>query len=183
MTKKLFIISLVALIAMSCNQNAKQADTQKPLTISELIAQAPGLVGKEITVEGTVDHVCKHDGKRMFLVGATAEERMKITLGEGELVFKPELEGSSVVLKGTVEELKVDKAYLDQWESEVMAETEGEAASKVHMGEAGHEKNEGDKKADLEKIANFRTQIEDSGKDHISFFSVKCISFEEKKAE
>lgn len=177
------MISLIAVIAVSCNQTAQQAETQKALTVSELLTQAPELVGKEVTFEGTVDHVCKHGGKRMFLVGTTAEERIKVTLGEGELVFKPEMEGSDVVVKGIVEELKIDKAYLDQWESEVMAETEGEAASKVHMGEAGHEANEGNKNDDLEKIANFRTQIQDSGKDHISFYSVNCLSYEEKKAE
>lgn len=183
MLKKISMLSLIALFAVSCNQTTPKEEAQAVMTVGELIAKAPELVGKEITFEGTVDHVCKHGGKRMFLVGTTDEERMKVTLGDGELAFKPEMEGSDVIVKGIVEELKIDKAYLDQWEAEVTAETPGEAASKVHMGEAGHEQNEGNKNDDLERIANFRTQIADSGKDHISFYSVNCLSFEEKKAE
>ena len=183
MLKKALLFSFVAIFAISCNQNTPKEETQAVLTVGELITKAPELAGKEVSFSGTVDHVCKHGGKRMFLVGATAEERMKVTLGEGELAFKPEMEGSDVLVKGIVEELKIDKAYLDQWESEVMSETEGEAASKVHMGEPGHEKNENNKNDDLEKIADFRKQIAESGKDHVSFFSVNCISFEEIKPE
>ncbi len=181
MLKKIMMISCVAFLAISCNQNTSKEEVRDVLTIAQLIEQAPILVGKEISVVGTVDHVCKHGGKRMFLVGSNDQERMKVNLGEGQLAFTPEMEGSDLVVKGIVDELKIDKPYLDQWESEVMADTEGEAASKVHMGEAGHENNEGNKNEDLEKIADYRQQIEASGSDHISFYSVNCISFEEKK--
>ncbi|PKP27675.1 MAG: hypothetical protein CVU06_01325 [Bacteroidetes bacterium HGW-Bacteroidetes-22] len=181
MLKKIIMISCVAVFAISCNQNAPKEESQTVLTIAQLIEQAPDLVGKEITVTGTVDHVCKHGGKRMFLVGNNDQERMKVNLGEGQLSFNPEMEGNDLVVKGVVDELKIDKAYLDQWESEVMADTQGEAASKVHMGEVGHENNEGNKNEDLEKIAEYRKQIEASGTDHVSFYSVNCISFEDKK--
>ncbi len=113
----------------------------------------------------------------MFLVGATAEERIRVDLGEGDLVFKPELEGSTVVVKGTLAELRIDPAYLDQWEQEVKADSAAEAASKVHMGEPGHEKNEGNSNADLDKINELRAKVKESAKGYVSFFSVDCISY------
>jgi len=73
---------------------------------------------------------------------------------------------------------------------------EGEEGHEHAEGEEGHEHTEGEEghehaggglgeKADmgehvsgLEKIENFRTQIKESGTDHLSFYSIECISFE-----
>ena len=52
-----------------------------------------------------------------------------------------------------------------------------EAASKVHMGEPGHEKNEGNSNADLDKINELRAKVKESAKGYVSFFSVDCISY------
>jgi hypothetical protein len=178
MIKKLLLFAFIGIVLASCNNQPKETPKETTFDLSQFDSLAPQYVNKEVTILGTIDHVCKHGGKRMFLIGENPEDRVKINATDDNTSFKPEWEGSDVLVKGIIEELRIDAAYLDQWESEVMAETQGEAASKVHMGEAGHEKTEGTVDGDMERINDFRKQIKESGTDHVSFYSVNCISYE-----
>lgn len=180
MIKKITFFALMVMIFAACNQS-KQTPKETTFDLAQFDSLAPQYANKEVTILGTVDHVCKHGGKRMFLIGETPDVRVKINATDDNTSFKPEWEGSEVLVKGIVEELRIDAAYLDQWESEVNADTQGEAASKVHMGEPGHEQAEGTISGDLDRINEFREQIKASGTDHVSFFSVNCISYEIKK--
>jgi hypothetical protein len=178
MLKKLLFLVFVVVAFVSCNNQPKETPKETTFELNVFDSLAPQYVNKEITILGTIDHVCKHGGKRMFLVGENPAVRVKINATDDNTSFKPEWEGSDVLIKGVVEELRIDAAYLDQWESEVLAETQGEAASKVHMGEPGHENTEGTVSGDIERINEFRQQIKDSGTDHVSFYSVNCITYE-----
>ena len=174
--KRVLFFMLDVIVLASCGSK-KEEKKDQVFKVGEILVKGDSLVNDTVFVTGIVDHVCQHGGKKMFLVGATAEERIRVDLGEGDLVFKPELEGSTVVVKGTLAELRIDPAYLDQWEQEVKADSAAEAASKVHMGEPGHEKNEGNSNADLDKINELRAKVKESAKGYVSFFSVDCISY------
>jgi hypothetical protein len=63
-------------------------------------------VGKEVEIKGMVVHVCKHGGKKMFIIGEDPEKRVKITVSEKVSVFEPELEGSVVLVKGVIEPIE-----------------------------------------------------------------------------
>jgi hypothetical protein len=63
-------------------------------------------VGKEVEIKGLVVHVCKHGGKKMFILGEDPEKRVKITVSEKVSVFEPELEGSIVMVKGIIEPIE-----------------------------------------------------------------------------
>ncbi len=65
--------------------------------------KAGDIVGKTVEIEGLVVHVCKHGGKKMFIVGENPDIRVKITATDKVSVFEPELEGSNVVVQGIVE--------------------------------------------------------------------------------
>jgi hypothetical protein len=62
-------------------------------------------VGKEVEIQGLVVHVCKHGGKKLFIVGEDPEKRVKITTSDKVSVFEPELEGSTIWVKGIIEPL------------------------------------------------------------------------------
>jgi hypothetical protein len=62
-------------------------------------------VGKEVEIQGLVVHVCKHGGKKLFIVGTDPEKRVKITTSDKVSVFQPELEGSTIWVKGIIEPL------------------------------------------------------------------------------
>ncbi|MEJ5304287.1 MAG: hypothetical protein HPY80_08175 [Bacteroidales bacterium] len=180
----IYVVALVLLAACGSRQNKELPKVTFDLT--ELETMAPQYVGQEITLSGTIDHVCKHGGGRMFLVGSKPSARIRIDAGEN-MQFDASWEGKTAYVTGILEELRIDSAYLAKWEQEVREKKGGDHSSGVHMGEAGHEKEEeGDIEAELQRIADYRTAILDSGKDHLSFYSVKCTSYvlaEEETAE
>lgn len=191
MTKKLFMLIALAVIFAACNttqeksagsesQELEPIDEQITITVVEFDKGAADYVGKEVQISGTVDHACKHGGKRMFIVGEDTVARVKINAGENISSFDAELEGSQVMVIGIVDELVVDKAYLDKWEKEVIEETGEE--HKIHDGKHEKEDQEGEDEDhtanELERIKNLRQQLAESGKDNLIFYSIECISYE-----
>jgi ribosomal protein S15P/S13E len=188
MTKKLFFIAMIAILFSACNNTSvkeEQTQANEPqeivqVTVEDFLDDPAGFVGKTITIEGTVVHTCKHGGKKMFIVGEESEDRVKITAGDDVPAFDSELEGSDVIVTGTVEEMKVDEAFLSNRENEI--KTGGaEGEMKLHQGGQGHEGEEEDADAQLEQINNLRQQLKESGKDHLSFYSIEAIEYKEKK--
>lgn len=173
------------------------------LAIVDFDNQAGNYVGKVVQISGLVNHACKHGGKRMFIIDEETEQTVKIEAGEEVTSFDAELEGSVVSVIGVISELIIDEAYLLEWEAEIEEEmlnaTKEEEEAEIEEGEAEGEHAEGEhaegehehagggmgEAADmgehisgLEKIENFRNEIKESGEDHLSFYSIECISFE-----
>ncbi len=151
--KKLFPFFLIAVLFMACghtgtNQHDQKNSAKESTSIVEV--DVPGflnakeeLIGKRVRIKGEVAHVCKHGGKRLFLMHPDTEDRVKVTADDNIPAFKQELEGSLVVVTGLVEELRVDNAYLDEWQAEEEAEGHKEGEKKIHTGD-GHEKEHGE---------------------------------------
>ena len=190
MVRKLFILFAFTAFLVSCNNSGKksansentesnQAEEQIIISVAEFHEKAGEFVGKEINISGIVDRTCKHSGKRMFIVNEGSDEVVKIEAGDNISSFDAELEGSDVSVVGIVTEKIVDIEYLDEWESEIIEEKE----SNLKLHDGNHEKNkEGEEEEnyeeDLEKIKNLRERIAESGTDHLSFYSIECLSFE-----
>jgi hypothetical protein len=66
-------------------------------------------VGKEVEIKGMVIHVCKHGGKKMFLIGEDPDFRVKIDASDKVSVFNPELEGSTVDVKGIIQPIEEEE--------------------------------------------------------------------------
>ena len=140
--RNLFLILLATVLVWSCgNQqttNQEQVieeevvveDAPVALTLDEFKEKAETLVGKEITLEGTVIHVCQHGGQKMFITADDPDVRIKITPSEEEAAFEPELQGSYIKVLGFVEEM----------ESEVVGEGQNaEGHEEGHVEDADHE--------------------------------------------
>lgn len=69
---------------------------------ASLIEKPAEFVGKNISVEGKVVHVCTHSGKKLFIVGDNPDVRLFIQAGENMPKFPMELLGSTVVVEGTL---------------------------------------------------------------------------------
>lgn len=186
MIKNLFFFALIAMIFASCGSSTNKATEQEQAveivqaTVDEFLASPDEFVGKEVNMKGVVVHVCKHGGKRMFIVGENPDERLQIKAGEEIAAFPIEAEGSFVEINGIVDELRIDEAYLQNWENELKADNP-ESDLKIHRGEEGHEHEEDDPQAEWDQIANYREMLAEAGKDHLSFYSVICKSFVEVK--
>ncbi|MDT8392779.1 MAG: OB-fold nucleic acid binding domain-containing protein [Bacteroidales bacterium] len=135
MFRNLFMIMVAAAFLMACGgtNTADQGDQtgameevaeQGPLvlTLAEFQEKAETIVGKEVVLEGSVIHVCRHGGKKMFITADDPDVRIKITTGEEMAAFEPELEGNYVKVRGFVEEIMVE----GEGEGEMAAEGEHE---------------------------------------------------------
>ncbi len=192
MKNYLFIIALIALFVTSCENSNKEADSKKvadnmtiveqitPVSVANFEGKAGDFVGKKIELTGTVDHICKHGGQRLFLVSENSDARIKITPDEEIAAFNAELVGNNIVIVGIVEEQRIDEAYLREWEEEIkagsdMADDKGEGS---HLGGKVEKGGEGaDIDEEMQKVNSLRTEIAESGTDHLSFFSVLCTDY------
>lgn len=184
----IYILMASLFFAVSCQNDTQKSNESSaevevevveilPVELINFSDNAETLIGKQIALNGMIDHVCKHGGQKMFITNQDADARIKIVTGEDMAAFNTELEGETVYVVGEVDELRIDEDYLKEWEEEVLAgitADEGEKSEKVHMGDGGeHEEN-----ADLKQIEKYRQKIAESGKDYISFFSIVCIDYE-----
>ncbi|MEE4271863.1 MAG: hypothetical protein V2I67_09315 [Thermoanaerobaculales bacterium] len=187
--KQSMLIALPVLVLAACGGAPIDEPAAEGTVVEEAVAEAPAepqvvelaaLVGSTaayvdqvVTVTGTVDHVCKHGGKRLFIMGEDPEMRFKVTAGEAIGAFERELEGSDITVTGIVEEQIIDEAYIDSLEAEAPAEDAEEAHAEGADAEAEeHHAGEGD------QAAHLRQMLADNGSDSMSFYSLDCSSFE-----
>ena len=201
MLKKLIIVIFISALFISCGNNGGKkkdqttVETEKSIvdtiviTVAEFDNKAGELVGEFVVVEGTVDHVCAHGGKRMFIIDEGTDGRVKIVTGEDMPSFNTEMEGSEIEIFGTVDELVIDEEYLTGWENEILSEAgetkkvgEGIGSGEHKGGSHGDKADQGEHIKDLDKIKKFREKIAASGDDHLSFYSIVCEKFKVKEA-
>ena len=187
MLKKMSLLLMALLLVASCSgekpaeeataENAAATDEVAHMTIGQFMAEGENYEGKLVEVEGTVDHVCAHSGKRMFIVGENPEDRVKIEAGDVG-TFDMALQGSKVkvVAMGTV--MKMDSAYLDNWASEVSAEDSPENCTEEQkeMSKGGEEHDTA-----MAQIIELRRQLAESEKGYLAFCSLEAKSFKEVK--
>ena len=177
----MMIVILFAVIA--CNQGTKEAATAPKndttrLAVLTFEKQADSCIDKPVIIEGTVLHLCKHGGKRMFLVDGTDSIRVEVTTGPKIAKFDDALVGSKVRVIGTLREERIDAKYLNEWEAEVKKPVENHSVG-IHTGAKGHEDQGVTEK--MEQINALRDDLKNSGKDHLSFYSIEADSFIELK--
>ncbi len=179
MTAKALPFLFMILIALaSCNQGANNETAGKNDTIRIAVltfeTQADSLVEKPVIIEGTVFHTCKHGGKRMFLIDGTDSIRVEVTAGPEVVKFDESLVGSRVQVTGILKEERIDNKYLNEWEAEVNKPEESHETG-IHTGAKGHEDHTKEDK--LAQINALREEIKNSGKDHLSFYSIEAVKY------
>jgi len=195
----LFVLSLL----VSCGQESRKSRNTTdqelmPVTVNEIISDAGPFIDQAVTINGTVVHVCRHGGQRMFIIGEQGEDRVRITTGEDIAEFDIELEGETVEVTGIVKELIIDETYLAEWEEEIMEGSQHDRG-KGHEGGVGHDVQnvdgdagnlsgegkqeaeggnaESDIEAKLAQIQKVRDEIAESGKGHLSDYWIETVSF------
>jgi hypothetical protein len=110
-------------------------------------------------VKGIVDHVCKHGGKKLFLVGDYGDLHV-----EGEEKFSDSLAGSNVIVTGIVREFRVDEAYCLQMEQDnIKSHSNGQTDKELFEQKKNH-------------IAEYRDSMKVANVDHLSFYSLEYKS-------
>lgn len=182
MTKNVITLLLLAgLFVMACNQQIKETAEESTidtvlLAVATFDTAAPYYVDQPVWIEGTVTHTCKHGGKRMFIADGNDSILVEITTGPDIVMFDESLVGSRVYVLGVLKEERIDEKYLNEWEAELKKPVENHETG-IHTGAKGHEDQPNEAK--FEQINSLRKQIKDSGKDHLSSYSIEAISLEE----
>jgi len=190
MKKNVLILFAFVGLLIACNNSQKKVEkdgSEEPvtLTVNDFLTKAGDYVGQEIVIKGTVSHTCRNGGKRMFIFDDSEDNRVKIEASESVPSFDVSLEGSDIQVSGMIQELIIDEAYLSEWEQELNEEiNDAEVESDTTVvgnhegGGLGAAADQGTHLPAMETIAEYRKQIAESGKDHLSFYSVECISYE-----
>jgi len=172
MKKFLIILSVIAL-SISCADNAKKENkaevdnievteklTEKPvLALADFDGIAEKWVNKEVRVNGIVDHVCKHGGKKLLLVNDKGDVHV-----DSETRFDDALVGDEITLTGVVKEFKVDESYcLQKEEDHLQNHKEGTDSDEVYAQK-------------MKQIKVYRDSMKVAGVDHLSFYSLDYVS-------
>jgi len=110
MIKKIFLLTVIALIILSCRNTGKKEVTSGnegstntiKVEFASLISDPAAYVGKNISIEGKVVHVCTMSGKKLFITGENPDVRLYVQAGEEMPKFPMELLGSEIVIEGTI---------------------------------------------------------------------------------
>ncbi len=176
MIKKLMTIVAIAALFVSCtgeggnkeNAEASLSETIQSeipmIALGEFDAKAGDFVNQEVKVEGIVDHVCKHGGKKLLLVSDEGDVHV-----ESDNRFKDEIVGSDVVITGVVSEFRVDESYcLKMEEDNIQSHKEGETDDDLYEQK-------------IAQIEYYRDSMKTADTDHLSFYSLEFVSLEEKE--
>lgn len=169
MKKYLSILAIIALFISACGSGEEAGETNDSTEVAEVteipfikIGQfdslAANYVDKEVQVKGIVDHVCKHGGKKLFLVDDEGDLHV-----DGEERFSDSLMGNEITVTGIVREFRVDEAYcLKMEEDNIKSHSKGQTEKELF---------EQKKK----QIAEYRDSMKAANVDHLSFYSLECI--------
>lgn len=175
MIKKIFLLSTLALFIFACGdetENDNPSDTTIITALEEVVeialadfeSKAGEFIGKEVKVSGVVDHVCKHDGKKIHLVDG--DNSLHVSNDER---FDESLSGSEISVTGIVEEEKVDETYLTEWWDHVLeSHSEGTDSDKEHLAKVEKE------------IQQIRDSLKTTGVEYFPEYSLKYVSHKEK---
>lgn len=187
------IIAMVAAVMASCSSSSKSENAEdKTISVDQLLADASDLVGDTVTVEGVCSHLCKHGGRKAFLVGSADSVMIRCeafpAMGEP---FPKSVIRHPLAVKGVVREERIDEEAVASMEAQY-AESLKTQADSVKENGASHENGCSTEKAAKgqkglttfeERMADYRAKIAAreaaEGKPYLSFYYLEAISYEE----
>src|SRR5690554_2184404 len=140
--KRIALIALIAAISFSCGNQKSQKENSGEnsekvavvYSVDELYANTSDLVGKEVTVKGTVMHVCKQGGGRCFLMGSNEDFNIRIEAGEKIGAFRQEQMGADLTVKGIFKVVRTEAdAHNPSGEHGGSEHEHDEAADEAHQ--------------------------------------------------
>ena len=110
MIRRLLSLAFAAAIIAGCGNSGKKnvtttiesTDNGAKVEFASLIENPGSYIGKTISVEGKVVHVCEMSGKKLFITGENPDIRLYVQAGENMAKFPMELLGSEIVVEGTI---------------------------------------------------------------------------------
>ena len=114
MQRKLIILLVVfgfsvAFAQSEATKYGSEITLSEKTNISEILANPDSFIDKEVLVEGEIMDVCPMMGCWMELKSDKADEKIKIKVNDGEIVFPTEAVGSTAKVEGKVYKIELTK--------------------------------------------------------------------------
>ena len=143
-------------------------NTIKTVTFDELFSNIFETPKVKVAVDGLCIHVCKHSGKKIFIIGKNPDSKFQVFAGDGLSGFPQDLEGCKVRVVGILEEEKLDMNSVAQMEEELKAEEKAQAKSSKKTCVIEDE---------MKKITDLKNKITQSPKGYFSLYSMTATEF------
>ena len=175
------VVAAAALFVASCGKKDAACCEKTAISVDSLMAIAPEIVGDTIEVDGLCSHLCKHGGRKAFLVGtdSTIVLRCESTAEMGG-AFAPDCIGKTLAVTGVVCENRIGEAEVAAMEARQAA---ADSASRAQEACAKEKKAQGQDSIDSfeARMADYRAKIaarsEAEGKNYLSFYYLEAISY------
>jgi len=123
---KRLIIFLIILISVTVLPQSEKYGREISLTektdISKIIASPEDYVDKTVLVEGEVLDVCQMAGCWMELKSDAENQKIKIKVKDGDIVFPVDAKGKKALVEGTVYKIELTKEEAIEYYEHVSAE-------------------------------------------------------------
>ncbi len=110
---KKLIVFLFLFISMAAysqtDKYGKELSLTEKTSISKILSQPEEFIGKTVLVEGEVLDVCSMAGCWMELKSDAENQKIKIKVKDGDIVFPVEAKGKSALVEGTVYKIELTK--------------------------------------------------------------------------
>ncbi|MBR5743867.1 MAG: hypothetical protein IKX94_00905 [Muribaculaceae bacterium] len=195
---KLLALSALILGFASCQSGQKDENAQDSTAVAEvavisvddLLANPDSLLGQTITVEGVCSHLCKHGGRKAFLIGAGENSSLFRCEATEEMggSFPQETIKKNLRVTGVLVEDRIDEEYVKSMEeqnaaAEKVAKKEGNEAKKGESCETEAKAQGQDAAASFaDRMADYRARIAErqakEGKAYLSFYHLDAKKYE-----
>lgn len=104
MNKLVFLLFLTLTISSysQADKYGKKISLTEKTSISQILAQPEEYVGKTVLVEGEILEICAMAGCWMELKSDSENQKVKIKVKDGDIVFPLEAKGKSALVEGIV---------------------------------------------------------------------------------
>lgn len=201
MKKSLFLATVAAIgmmLATSCGNKADNdtvSEAVASVSVDSIVANPEAYVGDTISIEGIVSHLCKHGGKKAFVLGSSDSVMIRCdATPEMGGAFPQDCIHHPVLVRGVVVESRMTEEDVAQIEAQhaeqvkMVAEQAGaEQAAAVADAATGCDterraQGQGDINTFQAQMADYRARIaaraEKEGKPYLSSYFVKALSYE-----
>lgn len=177
--KNVLLISLVLFLFAACGTNKKECCENKceKFTVDSFFTVADSLDGKIICLEGKIDHVCKHSGRRVTLLGTDSTRTILATFADTIAPMDSTYKcGDMVAVKGTVKIKTINEECIVK----MLADADSIAKANPEA-EAQKETNDHHMTAQ-EKADMYRAEMQTLGKTELKMYYLVNVT-EYKKQE
>lgn len=109
--KKLLVVLLLVSIAFVRAEEkklGKEISLKEKTSISKILSAPDKFDGKTVLVEGKVLGVCQEKGCWIDIAGEKKNEKIRVKVKDGEIVFPKDAKGKTVMVEGVLASVKGD---------------------------------------------------------------------------